>query len=264
MDKKSFIQELGVKGVLVLLLAIGYFLFRLFLAVKMELIDWNIAILVICIVVGFLILTYLHRVYKEQKKKKWPDVSRYLYNKENKTFLLGLRKVFMNNQNKESLIENFKRLLEKHKMMTQSYHLSQIVIDIECHFGLFDSETIDYRFAGDPLTFEEGNTRFLQIIDQILNAREALYLDLVYERYTRWINDEGLRLEVSIVDRSNAYTLYKTIDSDTYFFEVMIHKGVGSWMQTFKVDNSLKPRLKTALEEKNQEDLKYLANFVSR
>lgn len=266
MDRKSFIQQLWKKVIRIFLYSLLgiVILSLLYEGIDEGVINPKVVILLNSTVLVFLAISFLYSYYVNKKKKRWPDASGYLRSKENISFLVALHKELEKNQDKASLTANVSGLIEKFGEMEFSLQLSEFLYDFKCHYGLFRSETIDYRFKKQEYTFEAGNAYFKESINKILSAKQAFWLDPMYERYTRWIYDNELRKEVTILDKTHPYILYKSLDSKDYFFEVMMSRGVGSWIQTFKVEDSVKALLEKALAENNKEEVARLADFVSQ
>jgi len=166
-------------------------------------------------------------------------------------------------QNKENLAIQIKPIVEEYSYLPTNGLINGLMLDLQCHIGLYSSNKLDYRFKGREYTFNEGVE---YVLDRLKLVREQSNFELpddIYERYVRWIvlDNENIEVEVLFSEHWN-YDLLKDIAKDDYYFDLVINVSFASFSKTVKVDNNDNLNLEKAINEKDKLFINSLADKI--
>lgn len=140
-----------------------------------------------------------------------------------------------------------------------------VIYDIECHLGIFDDKHLDYRILQD-VDYLAGIRHYTKLIETILTQSNFELPNNLYETYTRWLNIDKSKVEVTEIYTDNwNYILYGAKKNSDYYLSIMFSHSAASWDKIFKVTGEQKAKLVELLKNKlNKPDLDLIVDFYRK
>ncbi len=164
---------------------------------------------------------------------------------------------------KEKIASQAKLVIDNYAKVPINGLIRGIITDLECHLGLYQSKINDFKFKGTATTFPRGIESFKELFNTVKKHTDFELPENIYQIYSRWIlfNNERIEVETVLYDNWN-YFLFKDKQLDDYYFSIMLNKSAAYWDKVFKVDESIKPNLKSAIKLGKKKDISLIVDTL--
>lgn len=135
------------------------------------------------------------------------------------------------------------------------------MLDVSCHFSIYQSKEMSYRFAGASVTHQEGIDLLLSVLSVLKQSGSIEVPDNLYQLYRKWILWEERQIEIEeLADDNWNYSIMRSKEHGELFIEVINNRSAAYWDKLLLVDKEDYSIIETAIQQGNKQILNNLAD----
>jgi hypothetical protein len=161
----------------------------------------------------------------------------------------------------ETMRNSMKAAIAAYERIPINGLVRQKALDLQCHMGVYESQTMHYRAREANVDFEKG----IQILSEVFTALKQTgtfnIAEDIYKLYRKWIVWDGQQIEVlELVNDSWNYSVMRSTERGELFIEVVHNRSAAYWDKLFLVDKEDYSAIETAIQQGNKQILINLAD----
>jgi hypothetical protein len=188
-------------------------------------------------------------------------VKNFTPSEHDKRYLLDVLQILKIDTAFETQKELLRKVIQQYETVPVNGLIRNKLFDISCHYGLYQSALMSYRFASAPIDFDAGKTLMGTVLELLQAGGDIEVPENIYQLYQNRIVYEGETIEVEELYSSDwNFKIFKATSGGNYYFDIMLNQSAAYWNKVSLVPAELIVEIESAISGKNETVLNSIAD----